>query len=457
MANWNTLKKGTRVELGLLQIDIAGHSKFQDSDRILKLMKGLFRKQIEGIALSREGKLFNWAGDGGSFMFLTGEGEGFDDLVFSAIQMLESLPAINNEISIRTGFTDTISVRISCDSGMATYDNDPSLITGDFINKFLKSEREIGLTNTASITERVWRQLLPELKKKFHEFKYLDKVENKIYNYGGKRRQTEVLKSLCNVDDKGNPIDEPMQVSVIAFQGDSLIDLSKIAYEDVLVKGVKNVANLNLLTLKNAQLCYKHFKAENNRSTESYLRECSFENRRFLEEILNEMSCEERTQVNVLLNRIPLHYINRILMELKHLTEQIIQTESFLQTSAQASADCESSSSYKDSNYGHGHTYDNRTKYFLEQLENFAQRDGQSQYGEPDPVEPFKGGELLLFYNCAALGYKHIIGDGTLLDQVFAGNLTINKVIGGVAEPSVKMRVFEMMNGVYQEIGEQRT
>ncbi len=65
MPTWDTIHKGDRVELGLLQVDIAGHSKLVGTDRALAKAKKIFHDQMEGIAQSRNGKPFNWAGDGG--------------------------------------------------------------------------------------------------------------------------------------------------------------------------------------------------------------------------------------------------------------------------------------------------------------------------------------------------------------------------------------------------------
>ena len=139
MSNWSKIKKGERVEIGLLQIDIVGHSKIQDTDINLKTAKDKFRSLIEGIVKTRNGLLFSWAGDGGAFMFRLNTGEGFNEMCFSAKQMLDGLPATNREITISTGFNNTISVRISCDSGMVVYDKDASQISGDFVNKFLRA------------------------------------------------------------------------------------------------------------------------------------------------------------------------------------------------------------------------------------------------------------------------------------------------------------------------------
>ncbi len=147
MNGWNAIRNGNRVELGLLHIDIAGHSGFQDTDRVIKNAKATFRRQVEGLVRIRHGRLFNWAGDGGAYMFLVQSGDGFNDLVLSAIHILESLPRINDEVNIREGFSDTISVRIACDVGIVVYDRDPTQISGDVVNRLFKNERLIGLTN----------------------------------------------------------------------------------------------------------------------------------------------------------------------------------------------------------------------------------------------------------------------------------------------------------------------
>ena len=170
----------------MLDLDIAGHSSLPGTDLALQAAKVMLRKQAEGIASIRGGKLFQWAGDGGAFMFLTGNGEGFDDVAFTAMQILGTLPAINEEIHARTDLEASLAVRICCDRGMATYHTDAGNITGDFINKFMKNERAISIANTISITERVWKQLSAAASKLFDPFKHSDEVDDMIYNRGGK-------------------------------------------------------------------------------------------------------------------------------------------------------------------------------------------------------------------------------------------------------------------------------
>lgn len=409
MSKWESISDGDRVELGLAQVDIVGHSDLVGSDRALKEAKSIFRDQMVGVARSRNGRLFNWAGDGGSFMFVTGAGEGFDDVVFSAIQMLGSMPAVNEEIATRTDLISSFDVRISCDAGVATYSDDPGRVTGDFINRFLKHERSLGLTNTVSTTERVWKQLTARLRTRFVMFKYALEVESKIYSYGGKERQREVLQSLTNVEHRDRteqPPEEASCVEIQAFVGDTLADLSQDAYADVIVEGYKNIGGINLLASKNGLRCDKHVEhgdPEEELSREEYVQ---------LERVLEEFPGRTRQELLRLLSRISPHERQDLLKQLR-------------------ARDCD-------------------PRLLLEEL--MMRRDLHHGDRWRDPTEPFQGGESLRFYNTAALGYVPLIGDGTLLDHVFARRLVINQVRGGVTEPVVKERLFKFRDGEYVEL-----
>jgi len=408
MATWENIREGERVELGLVQVDIVGHSQLVGSDRTLQEAKSIFREQMEGIALSRQGRPFHWAGDGGAFMFLTGTGHGFDDLGFSAIQMLQNLPAISEEITIRTDLNTPIAIRISCDAESAAYHPDPGQITADFINRFFKNERAIGLTNTVSITERVWRQLSARLRERFRAFKYSPEVESQIYNYGGKERQLEILSSLRNIDQSlgsEKPTEDAECVEIVAFAGDTLTDLSKTAYRDVIVEGFANVGGLNLLITKNAELCQRHRVSDP-----------------------QSLSSEDREYILQALETLPQDVRQEILYVLQGMTE------------------------YEREHILHDVRRDpEHTRYALLGLLSRHQRSHT-----PDPLQSFDGGESLRFYNCTALGYVPVVGEGTLLDHVLAGNLVISRVVGGVVEPVVKKRVFVRINDIYHELRPQQ-
>jgi hypothetical protein len=410
MKTWTDLNDGDRVELGIVQVDIAGHSQLPGSDRALQKAKSIFRTQMESIATGRNGRLFNWAGDGGSFMFLTGAGDGFDDLAFASLQMLSTMSAINEEIATRTDLSVPLNVRISCDAGTATYSRNAGEITADFINRFLKYERTIGITNTVSITKRVWTQLTGRLRERFDMFKPCPEVDSAIYNYGGRALQHAVLKSLSNIDQHCGHEKAPESAScveVVAFAGDTLERLSRIAYADVVVDSFENVGGINLLITKNGLLCQRH--AEH--SVEDDL----------------DVSAEERHKIERLLANIP-----------GDLRRQFVR--SLARRSAGERREIMERLSREQDCYFH----EMIDKILSEDMPQLCHRRHDTWR---DPNEHFNGGESLRFHNTVALGYVPSIGDGTLLDNVFAGHLKISRVLGGVTEPVTKLRTFENRQG----------
>jgi hypothetical protein len=175
------LKTGHVYPFVCLQIDIAGHSKLTDAERILHAAKERFHDQITGTVATYRGQPFKWEGDGGAFLFPVTDGKEYDEAVLAAFRILESLPSINEELRLTTGLSKGLAVRISLDSGQAIYNANPGLITADFLNAFLKNERAIGLTGAATITERVHRQLSGPLKGRFAEFKQSEELGCQIY------------------------------------------------------------------------------------------------------------------------------------------------------------------------------------------------------------------------------------------------------------------------------------
>lgn len=418
---FDNITNGQRVELALLHLDIAGHSSLPGTDRALQAAKLMLRKQAEGIASIRGGKLFQWAGDGGAFMFLTGDGEGFDDVAFTAMQILGTLPAINQEIHARTDLKASLAVRICCDCGMAAYHADAGNITGDFINKFMKNERTIGIANTISLTERVWKQLSAAAQKLFDPFKHSEEVSAFIYNRGGKGLQAEVLSTLNNRTRDGDRAGQFVEIT--AFKGDTLLDLSREAYADILGKGdssinekFANVGGLNLMVSKNAELARRH--DERRLDEESGRTDGQFE----LREMLHSRADVDPHQI----------------VQLEHLWRRLSPSQR-----RQAERELREADTHC------------QIEGVLQRLIDEIRFSSRQDYGTVDPLAELDGGESLRFYNAAALGFVADIGQMTLLDHVVARQLEIVRVVGGVGHTAAPIRTFVMKNGEYVEIDQQ--
>jgi hypothetical protein len=175
------LKTGQRCEFVCLQLDIAWHSELKDAERILHDAKERFHGQIEGIVSSYGGEPLPWEGDRGAFLFHVTDGHEFNESVYSGIRIIESLPSVNHELRDTTRLTQRLSARVSLDKGNAFYHTNPGLITGDFLNAFLKNERAVSLENEVTITDRVHRQLDQALKERFVKFKQSAEVNAELY------------------------------------------------------------------------------------------------------------------------------------------------------------------------------------------------------------------------------------------------------------------------------------
>jgi hypothetical protein len=180
-----SLRTGNRHEFVCLQIDIAGHSKIAAADRVLHAAKERFHNRIKATVEGYGALTFKWEGDGGAFLFPVTDGREFNEAVFAAFGILDSLPGINEEIRLTAGLSQSLAVRISVDTGLAVYDKNPGLITGDFINAFLKNERSISLVNEVTISERTYKQLSEELHKRFAEYKESQELGCRIYRSAG--------------------------------------------------------------------------------------------------------------------------------------------------------------------------------------------------------------------------------------------------------------------------------
>src|SRR5262245_32903893 len=137
---WQAIVPNQRLEIGLVQVDIAYHSTLYSgySDRDMPSVQSCVRDALHAFAELRGGKLYSWDKDGGAFMFLIEGDDSFDNLCFAAIEMLEMMPSINEDVRVSADITSPIEVRITCDAGLVAYDPESSHTAGDFIDKLMK-------------------------------------------------------------------------------------------------------------------------------------------------------------------------------------------------------------------------------------------------------------------------------------------------------------------------------
>ena len=86
-AKSNNLETGHVHTFICLQIDIDGHSKLVDPERILYAAKDRFYGQIGGTAAMYGCIPFKWEGDGGAFLFPVTDAHEYDEAVRKALEM----------------------------------------------------------------------------------------------------------------------------------------------------------------------------------------------------------------------------------------------------------------------------------------------------------------------------------------------------------------------------------
>jgi hypothetical protein len=187
---WDTLAEHREYIFGILQLDIANHSKLPGSDIAKQKTKENLHRFASGILTTIHGAFeLNWPGDGGQFLFhIADPMTDYDNVVVGAIHLNNALDFFND---LKAGFNlleVRIELRISCHEGRLLFSRNPNEISGDELNYFLKHERDIGERNKVTITEEVHKRLSRSaLREAFSKIKTL------AYERDGKQFSRDIL------------------------------------------------------------------------------------------------------------------------------------------------------------------------------------------------------------------------------------------------------------------------
>lgn len=166
-SDFRDIKDGEKRTFGFLQLDIVDSSNLKGANVLVQNTKTALRDfVIELIEKGYKAKKLQWAGDGGSFVFLIEDAMiDYDKVAIAACHVLRMLPIFNrvdNQLDI------DISLRISCHVGSANYYKEAEAMHGQSLNIFLKHEREFGEPNCVTITGELYNELIrPQLKTLF--------------------------------------------------------------------------------------------------------------------------------------------------------------------------------------------------------------------------------------------------------------------------------------------------
>jgi len=176
--NWGILKEGELYELAFISIDIVGNTKLQKSfskEEIEKVYKE-FQNYVYNGVTKFNGKVWNWAGDGGLCAFYTDNKA--ESAIRAAIYLLLNMVLFND---IENTLGVSINIRLAVDRGNTIYKVDKGSIFSETINYVCHLEKNGTDVNSISITVEVYEALSQYLKRFFTESgKFEDKVVYKF-------------------------------------------------------------------------------------------------------------------------------------------------------------------------------------------------------------------------------------------------------------------------------------
>ena len=156
--NWGVVREGDIHTFGFLRFDIVGNSRLvreYDESVIMKAYSDL-RQIIQSTIETRNGRLWQWEGDGGLAAFYTDEVN--TGAVFSGMEILHELILYN---AIECPLDEPMRVRLAAHSGTSEYRSSVEDIQSVTIKKVFQIEAKHTLPNTLTISDTVFYTLDP--------------------------------------------------------------------------------------------------------------------------------------------------------------------------------------------------------------------------------------------------------------------------------------------------------
>ncbi|MFW6312548.1 MAG: adenylate/guanylate cyclase domain-containing protein [Spirochaetota bacterium] len=153
LKNWGSLVDGRNYDITVVSLDIVGNSQLVRTYGAKTMEKLYFElwRFIEHKLDDYDGRMWNWAGDGGLLAF-TFSGH-VNHATMCAIDIQSSLPLFN--ISPTTPVDERISLRLGIDTGRITFWSETGRIVSDVINCAAHLEKFATLPGCISLSERV--------------------------------------------------------------------------------------------------------------------------------------------------------------------------------------------------------------------------------------------------------------------------------------------------------------
>ncbi len=151
--NWGSLRDGKTYSISVISVDIVQNSVLvrEHGTRTMEKLYFLLRRFLDRKLADYDGRVWNWAGDGGILAFAFADN--VNRAVKCAIDIQTSLPLFN--ISPENPVNRRVALRTAVDTGRVRFYSDTGRIVSDIINYAAHLEKAATEPGRISISERV--------------------------------------------------------------------------------------------------------------------------------------------------------------------------------------------------------------------------------------------------------------------------------------------------------------
>jgi len=157
------------TDFAFLQADVAGHSRISRSNpssTVEDVLESL-ETHVDTICSRYDGRIWNWAGDGGLIAFYDGaRTQKVVAAVSAAMELLQSLSEFNRKHPLEVA-SDQIQLRVAVHYGSAHYRTNTGRIHSPAINFVAHLEHDRTHIDSVSVSEDVYRELPVSLRERF--------------------------------------------------------------------------------------------------------------------------------------------------------------------------------------------------------------------------------------------------------------------------------------------------
>ncbi len=168
LKNWGSLKDGRDYEVSVVSVDVVGNSALvrefgaKAMERLSYRLLGFLSRKLE----EYDGRLWNWAGDGGIIAFALPDHQNRAVLCALAIQM--SMPLFN--IDPETPIARPVELRAAAHTGKVRFYRDTGRIVSDVINYTAHLEKSATRPGCVSISDTLYNMTCNRITAHFTEW-----------------------------------------------------------------------------------------------------------------------------------------------------------------------------------------------------------------------------------------------------------------------------------------------